>query len=151
MRFQYIVSLIIFTVIFSTTASSQNSKWKRKQKKKELTEKQRYEEADLFAKGIIEKQIGNYKEALELFEQALEINPIDAAANYEKSRVLLAVGRNDEALIEAKNALDNSPDNIWYKAHFAKVSRINEKYDDYVRAYAELAAENPYDLNFIYE
>ncbi|NQU35123.1 MAG: tetratricopeptide repeat protein [Bacteroidetes bacterium] len=151
MRLQYIVSLIVFAVIFSTTASSQNSKGKRKQKKKELTEKQRYEEADLFAKGIIEKQIGNYKEALELFEQALEINPVDAAANYEKSRVLLAVGRNDEALIEAKNALDNSPDNIWYKAHFAKVSRINEKYDDYVTAYAELAAENPYDLNFIYE
>ena len=151
MRLKYIVSLIIFAVIFSTTALSQNNKGKRKQKKKELTEKQRYEEADLFAQGIIKKQIGNYQEALELFEQALEINPGDDAASYEKSRVLLAIGRSDEALIYAKNALENSPDNIWYKAHFAKVSRINEKYDDYVTAYAELAEENPYDLNFIYE
>ena len=151
MRLKYIVSLIIFAVIFSTTALSQNNKGKRKQKKKELTEKQRYEEADLFAQGIIKKQIGNYQEALELFEQALEINTGDDAASYEKSRVLLAIGRSDEALIYAKNALENSPDNIWYKAHFAKVSRINEKYDDYVTAYAELAEENPYDLNFIYE
>ena len=151
MRLKYIVSLIIFAVIFSTTALSQNNKGKRKQKKKELTEKQRYEEADLFAQGIIKKQIGNYQEALELFELALEINPGDDAASYEKSRVLLAIGRSDEALIYAKNALENSPDNIWYKAHFAKVSRINEKYDDYVTAYAELAEENPYDLNFIYE
>ena len=153
MKFKYIVSLLLLSVLFSSTVISQNSRGKRKQKhkQKELTEKQRYEEADLFARGLIQKQIGDYQAAYELFMAALEINPNDAAANYELSRVLIALGRNDEALPLAKKSLDISPNNMWYKAHFAKVSRINENYDDYVTAYAELVEENPYDLNFIYE
>ena len=39
----------------------------------------------------------------------------------------------------------------WYKAYYAKVSRINEKYNDYVKAYKELVEDNPYELGFLYE
>ncbi len=143
--------MLMFTVLMTGNAVSQNSKGKRKNKQKSLTEKQRYNQADLFARGVIAKQAGNYEEALELFIRAHEVNPKDAATSYETSRILILMGRSDEALVEAENAITNDPDNIWYKAHFAKVSRINENYDDYVKAYEELVEQNPFDLNFVYE
>ena len=143
--------LILIALFLSLPATSQNKRKKNRQKQEELTESQRYEEANLFAKGIIAKEIGNLQEALVLFQEALNINPKDAAANYETARVLTALGRSDEALVAAKMAIAISPDNMWYKAYFAKVSRINENYDDFVKAYEELVEDNPWDLNFIYE
>lgn len=139
----------MIAVLISFSATSQNNKGKRKQK--QLTEKQRYDEADLFARGLIKKETGNLQEALELFEKALDINPNDPAANYEAARVLTALGRSDEALVEARKATTLNPENIWYKAYYAKVSRINENYEDYVKAFEELVEDNPYDLNFLYE
>ena len=149
MKIYITTTLILISVLFSHSVISQNSKGKRKQK--ELTEKQKYTEADLFARGLIEKELGNLQDALELFEEALEINPNDATAHYEAARLLAALGRADESLDEVTLATKLNPDNIWFKAYYAKVSRINENYDDYVRAYEELVADNPFDLNFLYE
>ena len=143
--------LILITIFLSFSATSQNKRGKRNNKEKELTEKQRYNEADLFAQGLIKKETGNLQEALELFELALEINPNDAAALYEQARVLTSMGRSDEGLIAATKAIAIEPHNIWYKAYYAKASRINENYADYVQAYEELVEQNPYDLNFLYE
>ncbi|MBC8319911.1 MAG: tetratricopeptide repeat protein [Bacteroidetes bacterium] len=151
MKFNITITLILIAFLLSFSATSQNSREKRKQKPKELTEKQRYEVADLFARGLIKKETGNLKEALELFENAIEINPNDAAANYEAARILTALGRSDEGLAKSKKATLIDSENIWYKAYYAKISRINENYDDYVKAYEEIVANNPYDLNFLYE
>lgn len=150
MKLKYIVSFLIFAILIASPAAAQKKKRKSKNNT-ELTEKERYSESDLFSKGLIEKQLGNNVVALELFSQALAIDPNDPAAHYEVSRVLLAMGRNDEALDAAKKATELKPDNRWYKSHFAKASRINENYDDYVKAFAELAEQYPYDLNFVYE
>ena len=151
MKLYTTITLVLIALFFSLPATSQNNRKKKKHKQEELTEKQRYEEADLFAKGLIAKETGNLQEALDLFVKALEINPDDPAANYETARMLTALGRSDEALVEVRKATTTVPDNIWYKAYFAKVSRINENYDDYVEAYEEIVKENPYDLNFLYE
>jgi len=144
--------ILIITVLFlSFNSNAQSKREKRKNKKKELTEKQKYEEADLFSQGIIKKEIGNFAEALVLFEDAIEIDPNDAAAHYELARTLALLGRTDEALVEATIATKAKPNNIWYKAYYAKISRINEEYDDYVVAYEEIVEANPYDINFLYE
>ncbi len=151
MKIHITIIIIFFALFLSLPATSQKNRKRNKDKQEVLTEKQRYAEADLFARGLIAKETGNLQEALEYFEKALDINPDDPAANYETARVLTALGRSDEALVEASKATTTVPDNIWYKAYFAKVSRINENYDDYVKAYEELVEENPYDLNFLYE
>ncbi len=152
MKLYTTIILIIITLILSLPVTSQNKRKKHKQKQVELTEKQRWDEANLFAKGLTAKETGNLQEGfLNLFLKALEINPDDAAANYEIARVLTALGRGDEALVSATKANTLEPDNIWYKAYYAKISRINENYDDYVKAYEELVEKNPNDLNFLYE
>ena len=149
MKIYITITFILVSFLLSFSGFSQNSKGNRKHK--ELTERQRYAEADLFSKGLIAKEIGNLQEALELFEQALDINPDDAVAHYEAARILAALGRVDESLVEAKKATALNSDNIWFKAYYAKVSRINENYDEYVKAYEELVEDNPSDLTFLYE
>lgn len=152
MRFKHIGLLLILLIIASQYSEAQNkSKKKKKKGNYELTEKQKYAEADLFSQALIQKQLGNYQEALLLYRQAQEIDPNDAAVSYEISRILLAVGRTDEALVEAEKAVKNGGSNIWYKANFGKISRVNENYDDYVTAYEEIVKEQPNDLNFVYE
>jgi len=150
MKLKYIITLLVFSILIASPTIAQKKK-RRGKDKQELSERQKYAQADVFAKGLIQKQLGNNEEALLLFDQALVIDPNDAATHYEISRVLLAVGRNDESLKEARMATELVPENRWYKAHFAKAARINEKYDDYVQAFAELAEQYPNDLNFVYE
>lgn len=152
MKLSKTLIILILAIFISTPADAQKRRGKRKQKDKlELTEKQKYAQADLFAKAIIKKQTGNFQEALDILNEAYEIDNNDAATNYEISRVLMALGRSDEALLKAEKAAEIEPSNIWYKANFAKASRINENYDDYVKAYEEIVKLNPNDLNFIYE
>lgn len=120
-------------------------------KAQELTEKQRLEEADLFGKAIREKELGNLDKALDLYSQALQINPKDAAALYEQARILGAMGRKDEALTSCKSACLLAPDNKWYKMLYGNLAKANEEYKEYVAAYEQLVEAYPNDLNFLNE
>ncbi|MAZ94017.1 MAG: tetratricopeptide repeat protein [Bacteroidales bacterium] len=150
---RYLILIIFFAFIINAPAEAQKNN-KRKHKKDQqaqLTDKQKYEQSDLFAQGLIQKQLKNYNDALNLFSKALLIDSDDAASHFEVSKIMLALGRNDEALEAAALAVKDDENNIWYKANFAKASRLNDNYDDYVRTYEELVEAEPYDINFVYE
>jgi len=117
----------------------------------ELTEKQRYQESDIFVKAIAERELGNLKNALELFDKAIVINPADPAAHYEKARLLQALGRNDEALVEAKSATQYDAENKWYKVLYASILKATGKYAEYVSVYEQLVNDYPTDLTFLNE
>lgn len=153
MTYKHIIILFLVFLFAAPLAEGQNRKKKKKNRGNsvELSERKKYEEADLFARGLIQKQLGNFNEAIDLFRQAQEIDPTDAAVSYELSRIYLALGRSDEALVEATTAIENGESNIWYLANFGKICRINENYDDYVKAYEQIVELSPNDLNFIYE
>lgn len=152
MKLKHILFFSLIILLASPYVEGQNHNKKKKNRgSSELTERKKYEQADLFSQGLIQKHLGNFNEAVEIFSKAKEIDPSDAAVNYELSRIYLALGRSDEALLEAKLAIENDNNNIWYLANFGKVSRINENYDDYVSAYEQIVELQPHDLNFIYE
>ena len=120
-------------------------------KSKPPTEKEKYKQADLFAKSLIEKEKGNLEEAFKLIDQSLSIIPKDAAANYEKARLLLAMGRKDEALEFSSIAVNSDIHNKWYKVLYARIAKANDKYDEYVKVYEELVEEYPTNLDFLQE
>ena len=97
---KYITPLIIlsFFLLFSNPGFSQKKKKSKEEPVGILSEKQRSEQADIFTKAVLEREKGNFNKSLELFSQAIEINPNDAASYYEYARILQALGRNDEAL-----------------------------------------------------
>lgn len=138
--------LLVFLALFSCSGPKNVTS-----KPQVLTEKQRLEEADLFIKALREKELGNLDKALDLYTQALQINPEDAAALYEQARILSAIGRKDEALASCKTACQLAPDNKWYKMLYGNLAKANEKYKEYVLAYEQLVEAYPNDLNFLNE
>ena len=149
-------SIFIFSVLFAVLLSypsfaQKKSKKKKANKEVEITEQQRYTEANLFVMAVSERELGNLEKSQEMFSKAIEINPEDGAAYYENARVLQALGRNDEALVSVKQALFLEKENKWYKVLYANASKLNGNYGDYVQAYEELLVAYPTDLTFLNE
>lgn len=146
---KYILAIAILCLMIPAMAG--NIGVSGDKKPKPPTEKEKYKQADLFAQSLIEKEKGNLEESFKLINQSLDIIPNDAAANYEKARLLLAMGRKDEALEFSSIALNNDTQNKWYKVLYAKIAKANDKYDEYVKVYEELVEEYPTNLDFLQE
>lgn len=149
MNFKSLILIIITFFLLSNLGFSQGRR--SKNKVKELTEKERIQEADLFGKGLVEKSKGNIEGALAFFDEALEIDPQDGAAWYEKGRLYLNMDRKDEALEAAQLAKELDPSNKWYLVLYANVCKTNEQYDHYVETYEILVENNPSNLDFLQE
>ena len=147
------ILIIFFVLLFgvSISGTAQRRASKKKEANKEITEKDRYAQADLFMQAMREKSLNNLDKANELLDQALDKNPNDAATYYEKAKVLQALGRSDQALESVAKATTLDPTNKWYKVLYANISKANDQYDTYVAVYEELVAEYPSDLNFLNE
>jgi len=148
MRFKFLALLTILSLMFLSCSSTKQSS---DNNHKNLSQKEKLQEADLFAQGAIQKEAGNYAKALELFTKALDIDPDDPAALYEKARLLSAAGQTTEAYALIKHAVTIDPENRWYKSVYANIARQEEKYDEYVKAYEELVQQYPDDFTFLNE
>jgi len=149
MKFTVIVAIFFSGIIAFTSCSTvQKSALDENHK---LTQKEASQEADLFAKGVIQKEAGNLEKALDFFSKALEIDPNDPAALFEKAKLLVAYGQSSEAYELAKKAVSLDGKNRWYKAAYGKIAQQEGKYDEYVKAYEELVEQYPDDLNFLNE
>ena len=152
MRYSTTTILIFLAILLSAPVFGQKkSKKKKGEGVQVVTEQQKYEQADLFVKAISARELGKLEESLDLFEQAIALDPNEPAAYYERARVLQRMKRNDEALISIKKAVEFDEKNKWYKVLFADLSKANGNYADYVVVYEELLAEYPNDLNFLNE
>jgi len=116
-----------------------------------LSEKQKREESDIFTRAISLKETGQLQQADSLLKRALQLNPDDAAANYEEARLLAAVDSQKQALLLAKNAMQIDSSNIWYRVLFAQLSKANGNYQDYVSNYKKLVALQPQNEDFVQE
>lgn len=149
---KYIFQILIAIIFVTSFASCSGSKKAiADNDKKTLTEKDRIEESNLFVQAVSEREKGDLANALELFNRALEINPEDPAAHYEKARLLQAMGKNEEALYSARLATNYNSKNKWYSVLFANISKASGNYKDYVSVYEGLVSQYPTDLNFLNE
>jgi len=141
--------LLLFGISFSGMA--QKKKSRKKETAKEITERDRYAQADLFMKAMREKSMNNIGNAIDLLDQAIAINPNEAASHYEKAKMLQAISRSDQALDEAAIATSLDANNKWYKVLYANIAKSNDQYETYVSEYKDLVEMYPTDLNFLNE
>ena len=129
--------IIIFVLLFGFSFSgiAQRKASKKKHADKELTDRDRYAQADLFMQAMREKALNHLEKANELLDQSLKKNDKDAASHYEKAKILQAMDRSDQAMEEAHRAISLDPANKWYKVLYANVSKANDQYDTYVAVY----------------
>ncbi|MCA6362386.1 MAG: tetratricopeptide repeat protein [Bacteroidetes bacterium] len=75
----------------------------------------------LFIDGCTEKLIGNPQKAIMAFREVLELDPANAAANYEMAGIYRDSKQPDRALRYAMRADSLHPENDWYKLRHAQV------------------------------
>ncbi len=145
--------VLTFTLPWGNVGAQNTSRKHHKKHKKEqgLSEKQKLEESDLFSRAISLKETGKLRAADSLLQLALQINPLDAAANYEKARLMAATGNKKQALLLSKKAMDTDTTNVWYKVLFARLSKANGNYTDYVKTYEKLVKLQPENEDFVQE
>jgi len=148
------IKWFIAVILFSASGLVSCQSVKRVERSKHhqgLSQKQKYEEADLFTKAVTMKETGKYQEADSLLKMALAINPEDPAANYEQGKLKAMSGHAKEALTYAKKAIDIDSTNIWYQVLFANLSKANGDYKAYVNTYKKLVKERPNSERFAEE
>ncbi|MGB9636407.1 MAG: tetratricopeptide repeat protein, partial [Thermoplasmata archaeon] len=88
----------------------------------------------LLQKGITLSNLKRYDEAIRCFDRIIELDFNDSEAWYQKANVLVAMGKNDEALAMLENAIKIKPTKEFYlvKANILKnLGRVAEALEDY--------------------
>jgi len=99
----------------------------------------------LKAEADVEFHRGRNQRALDLVDQALELDDRFLEARLDRSRYLAALDRHDEAVAELESLLGRSPDNEWVALRYAEIVELES--GDYRAAEERLRtvlSRNPY-------
>lgn len=118
--------------------------------KDKLTESQRMAFDKAYFSGVKEKMVNNLTEAETEFRNALKIEPTNPAAAYELARVLVAMGRTDEAMMQAEHATAGEPANEWYARLLIELYKNTRRYADAAKV-CERSYKAGGDVFFLYE
>lgn len=114
-----------------------------------ISEKKALEEAT-FIDGCIYKLIDNKRAALGEFQEVLNMNPENDAANYEVAGLYHELGQSDRALKYAAEAVRLDPTNTWYKFRYAEILQATHKDAEAITIYKDLIALEPNNIDIRY-
>ena len=134
-----IIILLLFW-IFSVNLFGQSNKFfqKKKEEKKENTEKNEFLFNQHFFSGIKEKNTENYEEALYFFEKSTKIKSNIAAPFYELSIIYKQRGEFSLASQNIKRALAINPKNRWYMITYAEILFLENDFENSAVQYKKL-------------
>ncbi|MFO7852512.1 MAG: tetratricopeptide repeat protein [Bacteroidota bacterium] len=117
-KYMLAVYLVLAVIAMGCAAGKRAADADKQEVKKEIN----YNLYDLtYVEGIKQKMLGNLGEAIDKFEDAIEINPGSDAANYQIS--LIAAMRRDleNAKKYGSRAVKLDPENPWYHMNMANI------------------------------
>lgn len=114
-----------------------------------ISEKKALEEAT-FVDGCIYKLIDNKRAALGEFQEVLNMNPENDAANYEVAGLYHELGQSDRALKYAAEAVRLDPTNTWYKFRYAEILQAVHRDEEAITIYQDLITAEPGNVDFRY-
>lgn len=99
--------------------------------------------SSVFIDASKEKALGNYGEAIRLYEKCLEINPADGASMFELSKLFTMKGDAEMALKYADMAVEAENENVYYLLFYAGLLQSTEDYDHAARVYEKVIELKP--------
>jgi tetratricopeptide (TPR) repeat protein len=99
--------------------------------------------ASLFIDANKEKVLGNYDEAIKLFNKCLEINPNDDASMFELARLHTLQGNSAAALEYAWKAASTDPNNLYYLLFYAGRLQAAKSFDEAAIVYEQVIELKP--------
>lgn len=106
---------------------------------------------EVFFQAQLEKARDNKQKAYDLFEQALKIEPSNAAVHYELGRADMNNNNPSSAADHAKVCVAADKTNPWYQELLADAYAEMAKYDAAIKAYREAVRLNPDNHELLYE
>lgn len=85
------------------------------------------------------------EKALEVYNQAEEAVGLDEGIISQKQKILVELGRFDEAVAEMQKLVDANPGDVRYAQLLAELYQTNDRIDDAVRVYEKILANDPDD------
>jgi tetratricopeptide (TPR) repeat protein len=105
----------------------------------------------LFYDGLKNKILGNTNEAMGFFRQCLAINPASPSANFEISEIMEYDKRPDSSLTYISRAVNEDPENVWYKYFYAENLQELGRFKDVIKVYDDLIKMHPGTTDFYYK
>lgn len=104
-----------------------------------------------YHKAISAKILGNFEEAVYLFEQVLKLDPENHAAMFELATIFFDTKENNKAMHFAGHAAKLDTQNKWYKVLYAKTLSTGWDYQSAARVYKELITLDPEQPEYYFE
>ena len=147
----FFIVLTISVLQSCKTTSTEVTKSKRYERKP-ITEV-KAEDLEIDALAIDAKsqvELGNYEEAVALYQTIIKKNPNYAVAYYELGNLYYAFGRIDIAIAATEKADQLAKNNEWYKIQLAELYRKTDNSQKLIKVYNELIELKPSVLEYYY-
>lgn len=141
----------IYTLIFSILFLSTSCSIFKKKPKAENSKAQVVAETSLLIDAVKEKNIGNFESSIVKFNQLIQKNPKNMAANFQLSQVYKLTEKYDLAEEYAKKSYEISPDNEWVRINLAEIYEVTKKYAPAAKIREELIKTNPSNTDYYYD
>jgi tetratricopeptide (TPR) repeat protein len=105
------------------------------------------ESSALLIDGSKQKMLGNLTNAIVLYAEALERDPLNSAAAYELAKLHAQQGHVIDAEKFIKHAVRIEPENVYYNLLLADIYFLQQKNEEGLKVQRELARQHPNDLN----
>ena len=126
MRSRRLMNILILAVtalfVMAGPVAAKDKKPKKKEKtqqKEELPPELQRKFELVFLEAERQQLAGNHSDAFELYTYALQLNPASSVAHYKLSQYYLFLRDEARAERSLKKAVEESPDNLWYKESLA--------------------------------
>lgn len=116
----------------------------------ETTEDQLKAEGEMID-ATAQQMIGNTQEALARYRKMTASHPENAAARYEASRIMLAQGWTDSALVLAQEACSLDKENVWYQLLLAQIYERRQDGKNLVATWELIVKQHPDVVDYYYE
>ena len=93
---------------------------------------------------------GNYKDAINLYNQCLKYNPKSSAVYYQLSNIFLRLGQVDMAKNFAKMSVELENNNKWYLQNLASIYQLQHNLDSTILIYKRIVELDNSNINYQY-
>jgi len=142
--------ILLFSGLFFSACSSQQRIVEEKAPDElpaPVSQIRQLESSALLIDGTKQKMLGNITNAIVLYAEALERDPLNSAAAYELAKLHAQQGHVQDAENFIKHAIRVEPKNVYYQLLLADIYFLLQKNEDGLKVQRELALQRPNDLN----
>ncbi|MBE0662340.1 MAG: tetratricopeptide repeat protein [Bacteroidales bacterium] len=149
-RTQYI--LLLFGILMLSACGASKTSVVEPKTQSAITDPRQAEKVTaIFIDANKEKLLGNFRQAMTLYQQCLSIDPNHAPSMYEMARLFRMQGNFNEALGFSEKSVEIDPDNKWYNLMLASLYEQSGQVPKAILIFERLQSAKPNEIEFLHQ